>query len=149
VHLVGDLHQPLHCVTRYTAEIQNTHPRAGEDPHGDRGGNLFAIEPVPFHRRPIRELHAYWDELPDLNAAGRDASGLAQGIAGAWTPRKLAAELHQSGIGRWAEEGRDEARSSVYTQEMLAQHRVSPAYAKRAWDVAQRRLALAGYRLAE
>ncbi|MCB1035299.1 MAG: S1/P1 nuclease, partial [Acidobacteria bacterium] len=33
-HLVGDVHQPLHCVNRYTLER----------PGGDRGGNLFELQ---------------------------------------------------------------------------------------------------------
>ncbi|HEU4389064.1 MAG TPA: S1/P1 nuclease, partial [Blastocatellia bacterium] len=33
VHLAGDVHQPLHCATRYTTD----------HPNGDRGGNLFLL----------------------------------------------------------------------------------------------------------
>jgi hypothetical protein len=47
LHLVGDIHQPLHV---------------GQ--HGDEGGNQFAIE-NPFNRRlPFSSLHTYWDDLP-------------------------------------------------------------------------------------
>lgn len=47
IHLVGDLHQPLH-VGR----------------HGDEGGNAVEIE-NPFNPRlPFTSLHAYWDDLP-------------------------------------------------------------------------------------
>lgn len=47
LHLVGDLHQPLH-VGR----------------HGDEGGNAVEIE-NPFNsRQPFTNLHSYWDDLP-------------------------------------------------------------------------------------
>src|SRR3984957_8842629 len=48
-HLVGDVHQPLHCTSRFT----KNHPT------GDAGGNFVA-----FCQKPCRdELHAYWDGL--------------------------------------------------------------------------------------
>lgn len=50
LHLVGDLHQPLHAIARYTAEL----------PHGDRGGNSELV--VPASGETI-ELHAYWDRI--------------------------------------------------------------------------------------
>lgn len=36
IHYVGDLHQPLHNIARYTQE----------SPNGDFGGNNFKIEPI-------------------------------------------------------------------------------------------------------
>ena len=47
-HLVGDLHQPLHCVSNYSSL-----------PEGDAGGNLFTIK-NPASDRPGR-LHGNWD----------------------------------------------------------------------------------------
>src|SRR2546423_2298213 len=45
-HLVGDVHQPLHAVTRVTAK----------NPKGDAGGNGFKLTGVPDN------LHWYWDD---------------------------------------------------------------------------------------
>jgi hypothetical protein len=47
IHYVGDVHQPLHCVSRVNNEY----------PAGDRGGNSF---PLPTHYS-TKELHAVWD----------------------------------------------------------------------------------------
>jgi hypothetical protein len=47
IHLVADLHQPLHC--------------GGRD---DAGGNAYMVENPLRRRRAIVALHAYWDELP-------------------------------------------------------------------------------------
>jgi hypothetical protein len=44
IHLVGDLHQPLHCADR----------------NNDRGGNLLAVT-YPGDDRPRRSLHLIWD----------------------------------------------------------------------------------------
>jgi hypothetical protein len=47
MHLVGDLHQPLHAVTKVSKQL----------PHGDLGGNLF-----PLGTNDIgANLHKYWD----------------------------------------------------------------------------------------
>ena len=47
LHLVGDIHNPLHAATRFTRD----------DPSGDRGGNAVYVEPG-------RTLHGFWDGLP-------------------------------------------------------------------------------------
>ena len=50
LHLVGDAHQPLHAVSRFTASI----------PNGDAGGNAETV--VPATGETIA-LHAYWDRI--------------------------------------------------------------------------------------
>uniref|UniRef100_A0A7S3CJC2 Uncharacterized protein n=1 Tax=Strombidium rassoulzadegani TaxID=1082188 RepID=A0A7S3CJC2_9SPIT len=46
---MGDIHQPLHTTSRYTAE----------HPTGDKGGNSF---PLKYHYK-ANELHAVWDNV--------------------------------------------------------------------------------------
>lgn len=48
IHLVGDIHQPFHCVNRYSSQ----------HPHGDKGGNLMH---VTFNKEKIN-VHALWDD---------------------------------------------------------------------------------------
>jgi len=50
VHLVGDLHQPLHVITRATQKY----------PDGDKGGNLFKINFKPD------DLHSLWDGVMNM-----------------------------------------------------------------------------------
>lgn len=50
LHLVGDVHQPLHAITRFTKEL----------PNGDRGGNLEML--IPATGETVT-LHAYWDRM--------------------------------------------------------------------------------------
>jgi hypothetical protein len=47
IHFIGDIHQPLHTVSRYAEEF----------PEGDMGGNLFMLT----QKGEINELHALWD----------------------------------------------------------------------------------------
>jgi len=60
IHYVGDIHQPLHTVTRY----------ADDHPKGDMGGNLYKLA----EHDKIIELHALWDsgvyEFDDVSDFG-------------------------------------------------------------------------------
>lgn len=47
IHIVGDIHQPLHTITR----VSRAHPQ------GDLGGNLFILAP----NSAGHNLHKYWD----------------------------------------------------------------------------------------
>lgn len=49
MHLVGDVHQPLHCATRVSAT----------KPQGDAGGNGVSLCAAPCKD----ELHVFWDNL--------------------------------------------------------------------------------------
>lgn len=49
IHLVGDLHQPLHNSDRYTKD----------GPSGDKGGNTFMLK----YHYSANELHAVWDNV--------------------------------------------------------------------------------------
>lgn len=56
VHFVGDLHQPLHAVTRVTQRL----------PEGDSGGNFFTIKRYPEEKGQVwNNLHFVWDHLLD------------------------------------------------------------------------------------
>jgi hypothetical protein len=54
LHLVGDAHQPVHAVSRFTHT----------QPSGDAGGNPVALTCPRRARRCARSLHTYWDDLP-------------------------------------------------------------------------------------
>ena len=49
IHYAGDIHQPLHAMSRYTNEL----------PDGDAGGNKFYLT----KKDGISELHALWDSV--------------------------------------------------------------------------------------
>ncbi len=134
IHLVGDVHQPLHATSRFTADL----------PHGDVGGNKVALcSPLPCRD----ELHAFWDD-----AIGRD-EGTAPAIARAATIAAAPAALARvTSVATWIRESVDAAKADVYVAPIgaagLGPYAVDDAYRARAKDVATQRIALAGARLA-
>ena len=50
LHLVGDAHQPLHSISRFSSAF----------PHGDRGGNTEKVRPASGE---VLLLHFYWDRM--------------------------------------------------------------------------------------
>ena len=142
-HLVGDVHQPLHAATRYTAA----------HPEGDAGGNGFAIT-LPNEPR-VRNLHFFWDA-----AGGRftyDSLRRPLDDAGKARVRALADELikaYPADAGaketeplRWVEESNALARTFAYAK-VQEGGSPSPEYVAEAQRISGRRIALAGYRLA-
>jgi len=80
VHLVGDLHQPIHVGSLYlNARGKLVDPDAqGLDPDTYTiGGNSFSITPPPLLGE--RNFHSYWDVVPDsLTPQQVDDAWLAQ-----------------------------------------------------------------------
>ena len=135
LHLVGDIHQPLHCSSRVTP---------GEPlPHGDAGGNTFRLDDE-------RNLHAYWDRILGEAITPRPAE---DSIAYADRVAQLIERTHPpvspsppDALG-WAREGLRLAETVVYTG-VDRGTAPSPSYQAEALKVSQQRIALAGYRLA-
>ncbi len=148
IHLVGDAHQPLHC----TALI-------GEGfhlPRGDKGGNSYLIFQTANQEEQNRttKLHAFWDGRlgtgvdPSPTKALEDANMLIS--------RHKRSSLQELGVGSdigvWTFESRDTAIANAYKfeGERVRQRTVLPnGYVTNSHKVARRRLALAGYRLAD
>jgi hypothetical protein len=132
LHLVGDVHQPLHCTSRFDKQ----------QPNGDQGGNLVSLCKLPCKD----ELHVLWDDLlgiqTDPNAAIKRASTLA-------TPDPILSAIADEAT--WIAESLQAAEHSVY----IAPIEVGPGpftvnakYKKQAQALAVKRVALAGARLA-
>jgi S1/P1 Nuclease len=153
IHLVGDLHQPLHCASRFNADF----------PDGDQGGNLFVIQPSDSVRQI--KLHAFWDAALGTSNSVSTISHDAKVImdddtlqAGSLTELSTHKLLEE-----WANESFKLAVEIAYedgTIPGLPQHRLdedpnapiptlSPKSRVRAMDVSDRRAALAAFRLAE
>jgi len=156
LHLVGDIHQPLHAASRCT----------DEQPGGDRGGNDFPVVGAA-------NLHSYWDGgvglLKTTIARPLTADGVAK-IAAlkaqcvAALPETVAAvydrrpstlittgghrpPLQGADFAAWAQESHELAKSTAYAD--LEPHDTpSAAYVTNAQRVVRERVALAGYRLA-
>lgn len=145
LHLIGDLHQPLHAV----ALVNETYP------NGDRGGNDFFIR-VSADAPPFR-LHGFWDGLFGRDDNSRLIHNEAIRLS-ALFPQDDLAELQETTTHGWAMESRALAIAHVYLEGNLegrdratqAEAVVAPeGYTKQAKEVAERQVTLAGYRLAQ
>lgn len=148
LHLVGDIHQPLHCATWVSPTF----------PEGDRGGNEEAIK-TDFR---VMRLHAFWDELAGTDADHASIVRNADTITVDPTlaPAGLLELQTNQTYAAWAGESLEAAGRVAYLdghvahvpyQPDLSPRRVpalSRQYVKDARAVASRRVALAGIRLA-
>ena len=131
LHLVGDLHQPLHAVSRFTRAL----------PAGDLGGNRIRICAPPCRQ----ELHVFWDEALG-SGTPRQALALAAELAQP-APQRVADER----IADWVAESDELARRVVYAPPVgagVGPYPLTPGYRAQARRVAHERIALAGRRLA-
>jgi hypothetical protein len=142
-HLVGDVHQPLHDTTRFTAG----------HPDGDQGGNKTLVCGSP---NCTAELHAYWDGLP---GPGNDiAASIAMGKQLWKTDMQNNGQAGPAGATitnpmAWAEKGRSLAETVAYappiTDDTPAHPPQAPGkqYKQNATELADSQLTLAGHRL--
>jgi len=133
LHLVGDVHQPLHTVSRFSRKM----------PQGDRGGN---DEQVCLAFTCGAALHAFWDGLLGNKGSAADAYALANGLASA--DAAAAADLNPED---WVKESSDLARKSVYTEAVgdgTGPFTLDQSYQDAARQLARAQVALAGARLA-
>ena len=131
-HLVGDIHQPLHSVARYSPAF----------PRGDQGGNLVKIHG--------QKLHSFWDGLLGRNERFTSIRDEAEEIMNEH-PRNSLGELDQE-FEAWALESLVLAKSTVYQglDPLVDNHSDFPVgYRASAEKAARRRAAMAGYRLAD
>lgn len=146
LHLVGDVHQPLHAVSRFDQAL----------PGGDRGGNLVKITgnrpPVicddprycPFG--PPSELHAFFD---DILGAGYATAPVEQ--AAAALPRASAKQAAVSDERAWIDESYALAVHAIYVAPIAngpGPFALDDGYQKAALSLAKKQVALAGARLA-
>ena len=139
LHLVGDLHEPLHNVALFSSAYF---------PEGDRGGNLIRIRQA----KDISNLHAVWDSLADRFTT--------------LTPDDATRELLKNDVADiesipgWARTYRDMAAEFAYPEEvrrkLLAQPpgrdyptiTLSRKYITTASKLAESQILIAGHRIA-
>ena len=139
-HLVGDIHQPLHAISRFTAQ----------HPGGDAGGNLVRFCDT-LCDAPTN-LHAYWDNLMGEQT---DIAAIHTLAAALLTQPEPVGETNTD-VAAWSKLSAELAKHFVYAWPIDTgsnpQTKFSPrpdsAYEAQAHNVARRQILLAGYRLA-
>jgi hypothetical protein len=141
LHLVGDLHQPLHAIDRYTAQIS--------EKDGDRGGNEEMVIPATGQ---TLALHAYWDSLfggySSVFGAMFDADDRANGLAKVTPDATKALDLDPDA---WAQESFELAKQNAYASPIRTDKtpvQLTRDYETNARSVARSQAALAAARLA-
>jgi len=139
LHLVGDLHQPLHCVQKFSAST----------PNGDAGGNDIKLT----YPGGITNLHMLWDSGVGLfnNSITRpltaDEQSYLENMA-----QTIQAQTDLSSISpgfnitEWALESVPLAEQYVYD---LPADGPDQAYVDAAQPIVIQRIGVAGYRLAQ
>ncbi|MCS6849692.1 MAG: S1/P1 nuclease [Gemmataceae bacterium] len=145
-HLIGDVHQPLHTTSLFTEQY----------PEGDRGGNWFYIRVRPG--AAVISLHAFWDDLiigrDDFQAVRNRATELRLRRE---FRRENLSELAETDFEKWAKGESFRLACEVAYWNGTLEGSATPAngpvlppgYVNLAKGVAERRIVLAGYRLAD
>lgn len=125
IHLVGDLHQPLH-VGR----------------HGDEGGNRVEIE-NPFNKRlPFSSLHVFWDDLPGPPwLRGKRLHTNATRLIETYPPPKM------TSLTNWRAESHQLLTHAYPDTPGSLLPLVTEAFYQQAKQIADQRIVAAGYRL--
>ena len=150
LHLVGDLHQPLHASGVYSADY----------PAGDRGGNLFMVK---YHGN-VTDLHTFWDNILGRYEAPRLITAVTEKVLAEHPRQKLAERLKLESLAGWTNESFALSRDIVYVRGKLkgitraasiedktgtSVPELPEGYDVTTRETARVQLAVAGYRLAD
>lgn len=137
-NLIGELHQPLNCVSRFSAK----------HPNGDQNARDVRVE----MSGSSANLHAYWDNLlaaeEDIQSAIKQGKTLAAvGTGDVWWDDEI-------DIDKWINDSVELAKKSIYTTAVISADDSGKtfvpddAYRQAAIQIATKQAVLAGNRLA-
>jgi len=134
IHIVGDVHQPLHATSRFTKLHTD----------GDEGGNLVKIKCSP---NCGNNLHSFWDGLFDTSKTPK-----ASIAAAAKLKKATGAAVNENDPHVWITESFELAENKAYGMPIGTTSKtvtLTPAYKKAATAIGRQRVALGGARLAK
>jgi hypothetical protein len=143
MHLIGDLHQPLHTSARVT----------DLEPKGDQGGNTFLLTPKDTPRNQQENLHWFWDSIIVRNTPRGETCDtdfipkVAAPMMKKFPAAKMSNRLNLGDFAGWQKESFQLATSEVFSPALVRFQTPSANYRKNAFQIAQERMALAGYRM--
>lgn len=146
LHLVGDIHQPLHTGSRVTEAM----------PRGDRGGNgvrvgstnLHAVWDDALDRSPGRRPGRRGGRVPGEDAKLARAEGWAERLTRSFPADRWRAAIADTLPASWAREGFALVQRWAYPPSVVDGAPLPSDYRDRIRPVAQAQATLAGYRLA-
>ena len=143
LHLIGDLHQPLHTSARVT----------DLEPKGDQGGNLFLLTPKDTPRNRQENLHWFWDSIIVRNTPRGDSCDtdfipkIAASITKKHPATKMSSRLNLGKSDDWQQVGVRLAQTQVFSSALVRYQTPTANYKKNAFQISQQQIALAGYRM--
>ena len=146
MHLTGDIHQPLHTSARVT----------DTEPKGDQGGNLFLLTPQGTARENQVTLHWYWDSIVGRNTPLKGdmcereyVVAIGNSLMKKHSFASFGAGMDLGAYQAWQQQTFKLNATDVFSPDLVRFQMPSEKYRRNAFRVAERRLALAGYRLGE
>lgn len=142
IHIVGDIHQPCHCITFYSPDF----------PNGDRAGTRFKIKHDTY-----KSLHSMFDgafglgdRQPERPMSEKDKlyiDSLVNHLRENY-PRESLPQLCDKNIDHWRQDSYDIGVDFAYAN-ILPNKQPAPQVMEEGKIITGRQLALAGYRLAD
>lgn len=146
LHIGGDIHQPLHTSARVTEQ----------EPKGDQGGNLFLLSPEGTRREDQLNLHWFWDSIVVRNIPLKNGmcdsdyiEMLGDKMMKKYPFAGFQGKLSLGQYAEWQQESFAYNNTVVFAPDLKRNQMPSEQYKKNAFKLAERQLALAGYRLGE
>lgn len=150
IHIVGDVHQPLHSTMLYSKHLYN-----GTLQTGDMAGNLIPVNDI--FKLNITNLHMLWDsvfgayelqnDMPLSTPAIDYIEKTTNGLMGEYPELYFGDAAKSININDWVDESNKIAIDFVYSDIDIFPN-VRPQYVNEGRKIAKSRVALAGYRLA-
>jgi S1/P1 nuclease len=144
IHLLGDIHQPLHCATFVNKDYIA--------PIGDKGGNDFYVRPA---EAPVN-LHSIWDKALGATVNIRTQFNYAIEICAEHSRESFSQLSEHKTPASWSMESRAIAIEYGYllgnlngSKEAANAPPLPDGYTKQMKAIAGQQAALAGYRLAD
>lgn len=147
MHLIGDLHQPLHTSARVT----------DTEPKGDQGGNLFHLTPQGTAREQQQNLHWFWDSIVVRAAPPKQGEfcerdyiePVAQRMMKKYPYSSFQSALKLGDFRALQQESFAYNPTVVFSPDLVRFQTPSAKYRRTAFNLAERQLVLAGYRMGE
>lgn len=148
IHLVGDIHQPLHSSSRFSQS----------KPNGDGGGNSYPLVIMVNGKKQPSDLHSFWDALLGEDERSQTIMTITAQLMAQFKQADMSEinipsdALAEQTVRGWIGESASLSEYFVYNLDDAKQGSNPPlvpaAYSAYARDIARHRVAIAGYRLA-
>ncbi len=134
-HYIGDIHQPLHTISRYNAMCAN-----------DEGGNSFCLKYNNYNGRCSKSLHQLWDTAVGYIKQHDNIQSDAYDLQQTYPLNQFNNDLNDNNPLDWAK------ANYVYANFIYGLNegeKPTPQYYWQGQLIAKKQMALAGYRLAK